>query len=152
MTRRDSHLRPVALAALLLGLTLPGAARAANNCNIITTGAVTFGTYLWTNPSPTDSVGTISYNCNSPAAVLLSAGNSGIASQRTLVSGTDKLNYNLYQDAGRRQIWGDFFTGGVPEFVVQSGRSDLSVYGRIPPGQNVAPGTYSDTVTITFLF
>ena len=35
-------------------------------------------------------------------------------------------------------------------FVPQSGTVD--VYGRIPGGQTVAPGSYTDTVTITLTF
>jgi spore coat protein U-like protein len=151
MMRSDSHFPRLIPRAVLLALTLSGAARAANTCNILSTGAVAFGAYLWTNPTPTDSVGTITYNCNSTAAVFLSAGSSGSAAQRTLISGVDTLDYNLYTDAGRAQIWGDLFTGGGIQ-VVQSGKSSLSVYGRIPQGQNVAAGTYTDTVTVTFLF
>jgi spore coat protein U-like protein len=151
MKRSDSHFPHLALGALLLGLTLSGGAQAANSCNILTTGAVAFGTYLWTNPAPTDSAGAITYNCNSTAFVFLSSGSSGNAGQRTLISGASTLDYNLYSDAARTQIWGDIFTGGSLQ-VAQSGKSTLSVYGRIPPSQNVAAGTYSDTVTVTFLF
>jgi spore coat protein U-like protein len=151
MNRSDSHFRRLALAALLLATALPAAARAANSCHVIVGAVVAFGTYVWTNPAPTDSAGTISYNCNSDALVVLSSGNSGTANQRTLASGTDRLDYNLYTDATRNQIWGDIFNGGGVQ-VAQSGRTSLSVFGRIPPGQNVATGTYTDTVTVTFLF
>jgi len=151
MKRSHSQFRHLALAALLFAAALPGAARAASSCNILAAGAVAFGTYQWTDPAPTDSVGTISYNCNSDALVALSAGNSGTANQRTLASGTNTLEYNLYTDAARIQIWGDVITGGGVQ-IARSGRSDLSVYGRIPPGQNVASGTYTDTVTVTFVF
>jgi spore coat protein U-like protein len=151
MKRSDSHIPHLALGALLLGLTLSSGAQAANSCNILTTGGVAFGTYLWTNPTPTDSVGTITYNCNSAAFVFLSSGASGNASQRTLISGANTLDYNLYADAARTQIWGDVLTGGAIQ-VAQSGKNTLSVYGRIPQAQNVAVGTYTDTVTVTFLF
>ena len=151
MKRRDSHFLRPAIGALLLSLALSGAASAAANCNILTTGAVAFGPYVWTNPGPTDSVGTITYNCNSGAVVYVSAGSSGRAAQRTLLSGANTLDYNLYSDAARAQVWGDLSSGGgVP--VSQSGKNTLNVYGRIPPGQNVASGTYNDTVTVTFLF
>jgi spore coat protein U-like protein len=33
--------------------------------------------------------------------------------------------------------------------AVRSGNTDVTVYARLPAGQDVAPGTYSDTLVVT---
>jgi len=152
MKLRHSHFLHISLLALLCALAFPGAARAATSCAINATGAVAFGAYDWTNASPADSVGTITYTCDGPALVFLSQGSSGSYTNRTMISGADALNYNLYTDAARSAVWGDFFTGGTAQIIPAGNRQQIQVYGRVPAGQNVPPGSYGDSITITFLF
>jgi spore coat protein U-like protein len=72
----------------------------------------------------------------------------------THVSGADVLNYNLYMDAGGGSIWGD--GGGGSEnlvaYVTQEAPVNAKIYGKIPAGQNVLVGSYSDTVTVSILY
>jgi spore coat protein U-like protein len=151
MKRSRSHIFAIAVAALL-ALALPGAARAAT-CTINAGGAVSFGVYDWTTATPTDSVGTITYTCTGGNAVIfLSQGSSGTYTQRTMLAGGNSLGYNLYTDAARTQVWGDFFNGGTVVFAPAGNNVQLPVYGRIPAGQNVPPGSYSDSITVTFFF
>jgi spore coat protein U-like protein len=150
MKRTRPHLPTIALAAVLLSLALPGAARAA--CTISAGGAVSFGNYDWTVAAPTDTVGSMTYTCTSTALVFLSTGSSGTYTQRTMVSGTSPLGYNLYTDAARTQIWGDLFTGGTIQVAPAGTPARLDVYGRIPAGQNVPSGSYTDSITVTFFF
>jgi len=63
--------------------------------------------------------------------------------------GGDTLNYNLYRDSARAEVWGD----GAGNTYVQTGigtggTAHLIVYGSIPAGQNVRAGLYSDAVTV----
>ncbi|TMA18536.1 MAG: spore coat protein U domain-containing protein [Deltaproteobacteria bacterium] len=111
------------------------------------------------NPNPTDSAGTITYTCAGPggllggsAVVTLSQGSSGTYAQRTMVSGANVLGYNVFTDAARTQVWGDFTAGTSVGFAPVGKNLSLPVYGRMPPGQNVAAGSYSDTLTVTFFF
>jgi spore coat protein U-like protein len=62
--------------------------------------------------------------------------------------GPSRLGYRLYLDAGRTQPWGDSFASGL---VVSNTKNNLNVpvYGRIPAGQLVTPGAYSDTVIVS---
>jgi spore coat protein U-like protein len=69
-----------------------------------------------------------------------------------MVSGPDSLGYNLYTDAARTQVWGDFFNGGTIQVAPAGTPARLDVYGRIPAGQNVATGSYTDSITVTFFF
>ena len=65
------------------------------------------------------------------------------------LDGTASMEYNLYLDPSRVQIWGD----GTGESQVVAGVNpgipqDIAVYGRIFGGQNLAVGDYRDSVTI----
>jgi spore coat protein U-like protein len=141
------------LGVLLALLLAPRAAGAATNCAISGGIQVLFGNYDFTSPIPTDTTGDVHYNCNNGGALItLSTGSSGTYSPRTLLSGADQLAYNLYVDAARTQVWGDF-TGGTTVQIVPAGSNQtIQIFGRIPVGQNVPAGTYSDTVVVTFFF
>lgn len=69
--------------------------------------------------------------------------------------GTNTLNYNFYTSTGYTQIWGDG-TGGTVYGVynASSGLSTVSTnaFGRVPTGQYVRPGNYSDTITVTVTY
>jgi len=150
MPHRCTHLATVGFAALSLALLAPRPAQAA--CTISAGAAVSFGTYDWTVAAPTDTVGSMTYTCTTTALVFLSTGSSGTYTTRTMLSGVDVLNYNLYTDAARTQVWGDFFTGGTISVAPAGTPATLNVYGRIPAGQNVPPRSYTDSITVTFFF
>ncbi|MCY1740881.1 Csu type fimbrial protein [Ensifer sp. SL37] len=62
------------------------------------------------------------------------------------------VNYALYRDAARTQLWG--VTIGT-DTVAGTGNGDvqkLTVYGRVPPQVTPAAGVYSDTVAITVTY
>ncbi|MBI5408428.1 MAG: spore coat protein U domain-containing protein [Nitrospirae bacterium] len=125
-------------------------------CSVSTT-PVSFGSYNVLSPSPNDATGSVTVSCDqsAPPTVTISIGaspNSGGFDPRLmkLAAGSDMLFYNFYIDASRTQIWGD---GSANTFTksnkVHKGRPWVnSVYGRIPPGQDVSVGSYSDTLTV----
>jgi spore coat protein U-like protein len=125
-------------------------ARAA--CTVNASSAVAFGTYDPAAAVPTDSAGTITYTCTSAALVTLSTGGSGTYNPRSLASGANTLSYNLYADAARTQVWGDFSAGTTIRIAGAGANSVLNVFGRIPAAQNPNPGSYADTIVITFIF
>jgi spore coat protein U-like protein len=56
-----------------------------------------------------------------------------------LSGGSEFINYNLFIDSGWTQIWGDG-TGNTftsSNMVFKRAPWIATVYGRIPPGQNV---------------
>jgi spore coat protein U-like protein len=62
--------------------------------------------------------------------------------------GDGALRCQLYQDAGRSQVWGDQGDAlTIPS--TRDGEASVDVFGVIPAGQEVPPGTYRDTVVIT---
>lgn len=93
--------------------------------------------------------GGLRVNCiaNTPYRVLISAGNSGDSTSRTLLGpAAASLSYNLYTAADYTTVWDD--STGVSG--LGSGADQwLPVYGRVPAQAVPASGLYSDTVTVT---
>jgi spore coat protein U-like protein len=143
---------------LALAMTGAGAWRAEAACTITVNSTVAFGTYNVFATNPLDTTGQISFRCtrNSHPTVQISLtrGGSTTWTSRRMAMGGNTLLYNIYQDAARTMIWGD---GSPGTFVYTSvypgtGRVYLSLYGRIPSGQDPAVGAYSDTVTVVINF
>ncbi len=135
----------------------------------MTVQAVSFGEYVTADPAPNDVAGTLIVTCSYTDdasreviyTVSLSAGSSGTTAARSLRSASDALLYNLYVDAGRALIWGDGTGGtGVVSGRIKVGRgrgnntrtSTHTIYGRIPPLQDVDGGLYADTIVATMTF
>ena len=143
--------------ALAVLLVTPFLAVAVPNCDISTTG-VSFGTYNVFSATPLDSTGSVSYKCTGNAAnitIALDRGGAPSFNPRQMLKGTEALNYNLYRDAARTTIWGDG-TGGTSVYSDPNPPNGLTtpvtIYGRIPAGQDVSAGTYTNTVTATITF
>ena len=144
----------IAAISLALVLVLPGISAA--DCSITTTG-VNFGPYDVFDTSPVDSTGSVRYQCsgNTPSfTIAIGSGSSPIFTTRTLRNGSETLNYNLYLDAARTSIWGEG-TSGTALFTVANptGKAvSLTIFGRIPAGQDVAAGSYTDSIVVTIQF
>ena len=125
----------------------------------ITTTAVNFGSYNVFSASADDATGQVRFRCTgSPTpsvTIQLDKGGAPSFTPRQLRMGSELLNYNLYLDSTRTTIWGDG-TGGSQAYVQANppngSNINVTVYGRIPPGQDVSAGTYSNTVTATIFF
>jgi len=107
-------------------------------------------------PTPLDATSTLTVQCTNTTAytVALNAGtNAGGASNfgsRTMKSGSNTLNYQLYLDAGHSSVWGDGTSSSSNVAGTGTGNPQtLSIYGRLPSLANVVPGSYTDTVTVT---
>lgn len=135
-------------AILLMGLAAPAQAK----CTISSTSVI-FGMYNVFNTSPLDSTGTISFKCGKrDKNILITLGRGGSSSfSRVMRSGTAQMAYNLYRDATHTSIWGDGTSGTVVYENAKPGDQtvNLTVFGRVPAGQDVAVGTYSDSVVVT---
>ena len=120
----------------------------------VSAGGVSFGGYDVFSTADVHSTGNVQISCDTATSysILLGPG-AGSFDQRTLISGDNTLDYNLYTDASRSVVWGD--GSGITDVVTGSSSGetvDHGVYGRIPARQNVTAGTYGDTVTITLEF
>ncbi len=134
--------------ALLL-LALGSSAWAAASCYLVIS-TVAFGTYTAASPTPLDAVGGINAVCtelHGSFQILTGPGLSGDENARTMVNGAERLSYQLYSNASRTTTWKSPHTHPIdsePEKTIVH-----TLYGRIFANQDVAPGAYTDTISIT---
>lgn len=109
--------------------------------------------------TPVDASSTLTVVCTNttPYAVSLdaglNAGGAGNFGSRTMKSGSLSLGYQLYTSAARAVVWGDGTGGSAPVSGTGIGSSQtLTIHGRLPSLSGVAPGTYTDTVTVTISY
>ena len=134
------------------------------SCTIATTG-ISFGNYdpvVANATTPVDANGTVTVACTSGATttVGMNQGNNPTgtstagAPARQLASGAvNRMRYDLYLDAGRATVWGDVGTAAAEAYNATSKAATvLNIYGRIPAGQDVSTGAYTDSVTATIQF
>ncbi|HUJ14351.1 MAG TPA: spore coat U domain-containing protein [Thermoanaerobaculia bacterium] len=151
----------VMIATSLFGATqsapLTVSAEVISNC-VIATSNLAFGQYDPLSQNATqelDASAQVTVVCtrNTGATVILDAGRSPMGSTRTLSGTSQHVTYQLYRDAGRTQEWGGGDTGSL-QFVSEGVHKpqQVTLYGRIPPGQEVASGLYTDVVTATVDF
>jgi len=82
-------------------------------------------------------------------AGLYARGNFSVREMRSADTQTP-LQYNLFLDPSYSQIWGD--GGGASLFYRGIGSIvpfKVPLYGRVPAGQRVSAGQYSDSVVVT---
>ena len=130
-------------------------------CSISTT-ALAFGSYdpVGTHAaSPLDGAGSVVVTCTNGASTTVTLGQGSHANTgstdavplRRMASGASFLSYSIYQDSPRSSVWGNTAGTGVGHTGLGTATS-ISVYGRVPAGQNVASGAYTDTVVATVTF
>ena len=107
---------------------------------------------LWPGSSIPSTKVTMLCTRSSRAEIIIDSGRNPLGISRSLSGGTQHVSYQLYRDAGRTQVWGG--AGNALQFVSNgvARPQQFVVYGRIPPGQEVASGVYTDVVTATVEF
>jgi spore coat protein U-like protein len=161
MTRR---MRPAAIALSLLGTLLVApdegnAQLASMHCTVTTSTSVNFAGYDVFDTTPLDGTGDVTLECTQVGPsdlVSIEIGRGGARSfaTRAMQNGTHRLEYNLYLNAARTILWGDG-TGGSETFRARPPTGQplsVPIFGRIPPGQNVTPGDYSDRLIVTIVY
>ncbi|HWP56552.1 MAG TPA: spore coat U domain-containing protein [Candidatus Acidoferrales bacterium] len=123
----------------------------------ISTQAINFGSYDVLSLTPRDSTGRVTYRCDrrDPITISLDRGGAATFNARRMLKGAEALNYNLFLDAARTLIWGDGSGGTTVHSNPAPPRNQnvtVTVFGRIPAGQDVSAGTYTNTVTATIDF
>lgn len=145
---------------IILCLLFAGEAYA-QTCSVTAT-SINFGNYDVALLLHNDSTGTITVTCNitppPDAAIMIGPSpDSGIFNPRRMKhsSISEFLNYNLFTNALRTVIWGNGTQGtstitlkNVPKNKPQT----VTIYGRIPAGQDVSSGQYSDTLVVTIVW
>lgn len=134
------------------------------------TAGLAFGAYNLLSPAPLTASATVRVTCSlqpsdGPAqrvvasVVMLSRGLSNSFAMRQMGSGANRLNYNVFTTNAYTTVWGDGSAGTQvhgfaftlnPAFPTRF--RDLTGYGRVPALQDVAAGSYADTLVVTVFF
>jgi spore coat protein U-like protein len=76
----------------------------------------------------------------------------GNPAARTMERSGVPLAYNVYTTSGYGAVWGDGSNGSVTQSygaLLSLGGITYTAWGRLPAGQYVAAGAYSDWITVT---
>jgi spore coat protein U-like protein len=155
--------------ALMLAIAAPYASAATDTATFSVTANISdacdvqatnqaFGTYSPSSSTALDATSTVSVYCTVGTAYSLALNvgtGGGTYTARKMVSSGHELVYNLYTTAARTTVWGD--GSGSTGTISGTGSGMLTaathtVYGRVGINQDVNPGSYSSTVTVTLTF
>ncbi|HEY3052956.1 MAG TPA: spore coat U domain-containing protein [Thermoanaerobaculia bacterium] len=141
-----------------IGARMEVTATVVTNCRVVVP-PLSFGTYdpLATHATqPADASANLTVSCtrNTAAAVTFDFGlHAPSGSDRAMSGpGAEPLHYQIYRDAARSQVWSQ---GTEAMRMISRGvgtPDQLTVFGRIPPRQEVEPGAYTDVLTATVEF
>ncbi|MGI9303614.1 MAG: Csu type fimbrial protein [Gammaproteobacteria bacterium] len=157
--KRSKNRATCLLAALLFLFGLLAApAASAQRCRVRAV-PTNFGLYFPASPTSVDVTSRIRVVCRGRPgtySVELSTGSSGEYGRRTMVNGAELLFYNLFVDPARTRVWGDG-SGSTSRITITRRRRGrdrrvFDVYGRIFSNQDVRPGFYNDTISVTVFF
>lgn len=125
------------------------------SCNV-TAGGLAFGNYvpMSSNVATTSAIFTVACNWYTNVTITFSTGQSGTYTTRYMkAGGTDQLDYNIYTDTTYTGIVGNGTNGTYYYYgTVGPGGGSAYYYGLMPANQNVSPGSYSDTITVTVTY
>lgn len=115
-------------------------------------GTLDFGSYTSGQTNDADVNGTINFvNCTGTLTFALDGGTNGNVNARQMRSGANRLNYQIYRTSARNAVWGSG-TDSYVQVLFETRNGFATVYGRIPAGQIVPAGDYTDTVNVTLTF
>jgi spore coat protein U-like protein len=134
-------------------------------CSVTAVG-INFGVYSPASSSGDAATGSWTVTCTATGSgsatvagtLALSTGSSGSFASRTMKSGVNALNYNIYLTPSYTQVLGDGTQGTYAPSAsgtVTAGQVYQIggyLYGLVPAAQDVAPGSYADTIVITVTY
>lgn len=121
------------------------------SCNF-SANSLAFGNYTGVVLNATSNL-TIQCTNTTTYTVGLNAGTSTgatVTSRMLTGPGSSHLGYSLFSDSGRTLNWG--LTSNTVAGTGSGASQALTVYGQIPAGRSVTPGTYSDSITATITY
>jgi spore coat protein U-like protein len=128
----------------------------------ISTASLDFGTYdpiSANKTAPLDASVLITFVCTLGSDVTIrlgqglhaAGGSSDTVPLRRMSAGGTFLSYFLYTDSARTTVWGNTAETGIAP-ITTGETQDVEAFGRIPAGQNVPAGSYTDTVVVSVNF
>jgi spore coat protein U-like protein len=125
------------------------------SCTIDSAATLNFGAQgvLIANVDQTSTVAVLCTD-STPYNIGLDAGTGAGATVavRKMTSGGASVNYSLYSDIGRAILWGNTVAADTVAASGNGAAQSYTIYGRVPVQVTPAPGTYTDTVTVTVTY
>jgi spore coat protein U-like protein len=139
------------VSAATVGTTLGISATVQATCVVAAPSALAFGTYIPTGASNGNTTISVTCTTGTPYNIALDKGANGASvSTRQMKNGANLLNYALTRDSsGGAQNFGETSGTDAAAGTGTGAAVATTVYGQIPAGQFVVPGSYSDTVNVT---
>jgi spore coat protein U-like protein len=172
-------MRKISLSIAVVGLLAAGASTAGTSpatgtfnvtanvqgsCKVTSTSDIAFGAYDPADANfatPLDQNGSVDVRCvkGMSPTVTLDQGENGTGScaapARAMKEATSSelLSYDIYSDSAHATAWGCDTSNNVAFTAASSTTATtLTTYGRIPAGQDVGLGDFSDVVTVEVAF
>ncbi len=125
------------------------------SCTINVASNLNFGTQgvLSASVNQTSTLG-IQCTNTTPYNIGLDAG-AGIGATvavRKMTSGANVVNYSLYQDSAHATVWGNTVGTNTVAATGNGASQSYTIYGQVPAQNTPAPGTYTDTITVTVIY
>ncbi|WP_027784041.1 MULTISPECIES: spore coat U domain-containing protein [Burkholderia] len=128
-----------------------------------TASTVNFGSVSPISRASVAATGTVSITCTWSAITLtpnvLVCLSLGGTSPRSLVNGTNAMQYDLYLDAAHSVAWGSIYSGTTPASVTlvkpalgTSASATVTIYGQITANQPTVPTTGNSTTAYSQTF
>ena len=169
MLRARSHIRvPRAILAMAILVFPATAAQAASttsqfsvsmtinsSCTIVSTAALNFGSQgvltsavAQTTTLQVQCTNTTAYNIGLDAGT----GSGATVAARKMTSGSNTVTYSLYSDSGHTAVWGNTIGTNTVSATGNGAAQSYTIYGQVPAQTTPAPGSYSDTITVTVTY
>ena len=124
----------------------------ASSCSVSNISNVSFGIITGQSISSTDATGSFDVTCTTGTSysIALNSGQNVTGSTRRMRIGStaNYLTYEIYSNSGRTTVWSTAITG----FTGTNSAQTHIAYARLPSQIAPAPGSYTDTITITVAY
>ena len=125
------------------------------SCTINSASTLNFGSQgvLTAN---VDNTSTLQVQCTNTTpyniGLDVGTGTGATVAVRKMTSGANTVNYSLYSDSGRATVWGNTVGTNTVAATGNGASQSYTVYGRVTAQTTPAPGTYTDTITVTVTY
>jgi spore coat protein U-like protein len=126
----------------------------AATCVVTSATNLNFGSQgvLSANVNQTSTI-TVTCTNTTPYNIGLNQGvNGSSVTTRQMSSGSALINYSLFSNSGMTTNWGNSVGTNTVAATGNGSAQAFTVYGQIPAQTTPAPGTYTDTITITVTY
>ena len=126
-----------------------------SSCTIVSTAALNFGSQgVLTSAVPQTT--TLQVQCTNTTAYNIGldagTGSGATVAARKMTSGSNTVTYSLYSDSGHTTVWGNTIGTNTVSATGNGAAQTYTIYGQVPAQTTPAPGSYSDTITVTVTY